>query len=165
MSTRACEFMKLLYFYLKLQLLHSKKISSLATLDSQKLADHKKKNNFVRYAHNEPKGIVHKRRPHKIAKNWPLPSLSVQTRYKFWKIRSFLHQNVRTSASEKPFSPPVRTGQMPLPLTADFLYGQPLTFCDLRTMYELACYRARNVTVRFYLLPDKRVYNIDDNNT
>jgi len=59
---------------------------------------------------------VHKRRPHKIAKNWlllpplirkmsalsqsPTP-LSVRTHHIFRKILSFLHQKVRTSATEE----------------------------------------------------------------
>jgi len=55
-------------------------------------------------------GTVHKERPHKIAKNWPVRKmsvlaqlpLSVRTHYKFRKILlSFLHQKVRTSASEE----------------------------------------------------------------
>jgi len=72
-------------------------------------------------------GSVHKRRPNKLAKNWPPLSalaqppsapLSVRTHHKFQKIRSILHQKVRTSASEEP------PGQTPL--TADVFYGRPL---------------------------------------
>jgi len=75
-------------------------------------------------------GAVHKRCPHKITKNWlhlcpqnvrtslPPTPLSVRTHHKFRKIRVFLHQKVRTSASEEP-PPPcpknVRTGQTPSP--------------------------------------------------
>jgi len=57
----------------------------------------------------------------------PPPPLSVQTHHKFRKIRCFLLQKVRTSASEEPLplSCPknVRTGQTPL--TADVFYGRP----------------------------------------
>jgi len=72
-------------------------------------------------------GAVHKGRPHKILKKltlFPLvckmsalaqPSLSVWTHHKFRKFRSFLHQKVRTSASEElPCSQNVGTGQTPL---------------------------------------------------
>jgi len=61
------------------------------------------------------KRAVHKRRPHKIAKidlppcpHWlePSPPLSVRIHHKFQKIRSFLRQKVRTSASEDTPPPP-----------------------------------------------------------
>jgi len=50
----------------------------------------------------------------KLRKIDPFPPLSVRTRHKFRKIRSFLRQKVRTSASEEPLCRLVRTGQVPL---------------------------------------------------
>jgi len=86
-----------------------------------------------------PLKTVHKRRPHKIVKNW-LPSPLVCTgstpplsmRYCghtiILKNPSFLDQKVRTSASEEPpCLQNVRTGQIPLPLSADVFYGQPIS--------------------------------------
>jgi len=56
------------------------------------------------------------------------PPLSVRIHLKFWKIRCFLHQKVRTSASKKlpPCPQNVRTRQ-PLPLTADIFHKQSLS--------------------------------------
>jgi len=51
----------------------------------------------------------------------------VRTYYKFRKIRSFLHQKVRTSVSE---GPPL--SNLPA-LTADVFYGQPLTLHSLNS--------------------------------
>jgi len=51
----------------------------------------------------------------------PPPLLSMRTQHKFRKVRCFLHQKVRTSASEGP--PLVRTGKPP---GCGRLYGQPL---------------------------------------
>jgi len=77
------------------------------------------------------KGAVHKRCLHKIAKNWPPLSLSTKcphwlnsslserTHHKFQKIRSFLLQKVRTSASEElPLLPCPKSAldELPLPL-------------------------------------------------
>jgi len=59
-----------------------------------------------------------------VRKKLPPSHLSVRTHYKFRKIRSFLHQKVRTSASEEPLPlvrKNVRTEQ--IPLTADVFYG------------------------------------------
>jgi len=56
----------------------------------------------------------------------PSYPLSVRTHHRFRKIRSFLHQKVRTSASEEPLFPHVRTGQSPYILSADVFYGQSL---------------------------------------
>jgi len=80
---------------------------------------------------------IYKRRPHKTRKTDPLPLsskcphrfnpsptlpfLSVQTLYKFRKVRSFLHHKVRTSASEEPLVR--KMSALDNPLTA---YGQPL---------------------------------------
>jgi len=50
----------------------------------------------------------------------------MRTHHKFQNIRSFLPQQVRTSASEEFPSPLVRTEQTHLPLTADIFYGRPL---------------------------------------
>jgi len=72
---------------------------------------------------------VHKGRPHKIAKNLPLPlvrkmSALSQTSpprlcghtINFWKTGWFLYQKVRMSTSEEPPYPQnVRTGQTPSP--------------------------------------------------
>jgi len=80
-------------------------------------------------------GTVHKGRRHKIVKNWYPPPLSVRTHHKFWKIQSFLHQKVRTSASvfllvrkmsalDKP----------PSTLTTDVFYGRPLSYDVIFTL-------------------------------
>jgi len=54
----------------------------------------------------------------------------MRTHHKFRKIRSYLRQNVRTSAFEEPLPPcsqNVRSGQIPsLGLTADVFYGHLL---------------------------------------
>jgi len=59
----------------------------------------------------------------------PLPPCPCsETYHKFPKIRCFLHENVRTSATEKP--PPLVRKVSALdkpPLTADGFNGQPLT--------------------------------------
>jgi len=80
---------------------------------------------------------VHKRRPHKIAKNGP-PSPHTHTLIRTGstlpcpevrKIRSFLRQIVLTSVSEET---PLLVRKMsaldksPSPLTADAFYGRPL---------------------------------------
>jgi len=64
---------------------------------------------------------VHKRRPHKIAKNWPLPLVCKMFALgqplvradtpKISKNPKFLHQKVRTSASEEP--PPSLSAKCP----------------------------------------------------
>jgi len=57
------------------------------------------------------------------------PPLSVRHH----KFRKFFRPKVRTSASEEPSSPLVRTGQ--IPLTADVFYGRPLTYCVILKMF------------------------------
>jgi len=90
-------------------------------------------------------GAVHKRRPHKIAKNWPPPLLpcpqNVRTgstplptcpcghTINFKKTDEFLHQNVQTSTSEEPSSPlstKCPNWTKTPPLTADVFYRRPL---------------------------------------
>jgi len=50
----------------------------------------------------------------------------MRAHHKFRKIRSFLHQKVRTSTFEEAPSPLVRIAQTPLHLTAEDFYGQSL---------------------------------------
>jgi len=109
--------------------------------NEKKISEHKlMQNNLLK--NSLPLGAVHKERLHKIEKidlppfppcpqnirtvSTPLSPLSVRTHHKFQKIRIFLHQKVRTSASEdSPCPQNVCTGQIPFPLSAGVLYEPP----------------------------------------
>jgi len=100
-------------------------------------------------------GAIHKRHFHKIVKNLspsplfakclhclkPLLPLSVRTHYKFRKLRSFLHQKMRTSTSEETFSlctQNVRTRQTPWLRTSVMDSHLHLTHvvCDIGKYYN-----------------------------
>jgi len=99
---------------------------------------------FELYTSKKVLEAVRNRRPHKIAKTWPLlpcpqdvcightppPNphpLSVRTHHKFRKIRRFLRQTVRTFAFEESSCPQnVRTGQTPSPWLRTFFMDGPL---------------------------------------